>query len=54
LVPNETLYHFERSAILQYFILSQYKTKMMTDRDLIEKEIKATESKNQEEKEEES
>jgi transcriptional regulator with XRE-family HTH domain len=50
---RDFLYYFERSAILQYFILSQYKTRMMTDRDLIEKEIKANESNQPEEKEEE-
>jgi transcriptional regulator with XRE-family HTH domain len=42
------LYHFERSSILQYFILSQYKTRMMTEGDLIKKEIKETESNQQE------
>jgi transcriptional regulator with XRE-family HTH domain len=51
---RDFLYHFERSSILQYFILSQYKTKMMTDRDLIEREIKAAKSNQPEEKEEES
>jgi hypothetical protein len=39
---------------LQYFILSQYKTKMMTEGDFIEKEIKAKESNQQEQEKEES
>jgi hypothetical protein len=51
---RDFLYHFERSLILQYFILGQYQAKMLTDRDLIEKEIKDAESTQQEEKEEKS
>jgi hypothetical protein len=51
---RDFLYHFERSAILQYFILSQYKTKMMTEGDFIKKEIKAKESNQQEQEKEES
>ncbi len=51
---RDFLYHFERSSILQYFILSQYKTRMMAGGDIIEKEIKAKEPEQSEEKEEES
>jgi transcriptional regulator with XRE-family HTH domain len=45
------LYHFERSSILQYFILNQYKTRMMLEGDLILREIKDKEIKEQEQKE---
>ena len=49
---RDFLYHFERSSFLQYFILSQYKIRMMEEGDLIVKEIKDKESKQQEQKEE--
>ena len=49
---REFLYHFERSWILQYYILSQYKARMMTEGNLISKEIKDKESGQQEQKEE--
>lgn len=45
---RDFLYHFERSSILQYFILNQYKTRMMVEGDLIVREIKDKESKQQE------
>lgn len=45
---RDFLYHFERSSILQYFILNQYKTRMLEGGHLIEKEIKEKESKQQE------
>ena len=51
---RDFLYHFERSSIMQYYILSQYKARMMTEGDLISKEIKEKESGQQEQKEEES
>ena len=38
------LYHFERSSILQYFILSQYKARMLSEGDMILKEIEASEN----------
>jgi transcriptional regulator with XRE-family HTH domain len=43
---RDFLYHFERSSILQYFILNQYKTRMMKEGDLILREIEALEKKN--------
>jgi transcriptional regulator with XRE-family HTH domain len=43
---RDFLYHFERSPILQYFILSQYKTRMMSEGDMILKEIEKLEKKN--------
>jgi len=49
---REFLYHFERSLILQYFIMAQYKTRMMLEGDLVIKEIKETEAKSHEQKEE--
>ena len=48
---RDFLYHFERSSILQYFILNQYKTRMMAEGDFIKREIKEKESKQQEQKE---
>jgi transcriptional regulator with XRE-family HTH domain len=33
------LYYFERSEILRFFILSQFKQKLMSDKEMIEKEI---------------
>ena len=33
------LKYFERSEIIRYFILSQFKSKMIADRDMIEKEL---------------
>jgi transcriptional regulator with XRE-family HTH domain len=36
---REFLYYFERSSILQYFILNQYKKQMMVEKDLILKEV---------------
>jgi hypothetical protein len=42
------LYHFERSAILQYYILAQYKTRMIMDGEPILREIKDDEAKQQE------
>lgn len=33
------LYYFERSEILRFFILSEFKQKLMLDKDMIEKEI---------------
>ena len=33
------LYYFERSEILRFFILSQFKQKLMLDKEMIEKEI---------------
>ncbi|UCH98118.1 MAG: helix-turn-helix transcriptional regulator [Candidatus Aminicenantes bacterium] len=39
------LYHLERSSILQYFILNQYKTKMMMEPTPVLKEIEAYEKK---------
>ena len=48
---RDFLYHFERSSILQYFILNQYKTRMMAEGDFIKSEIKEKESKQQEQKE---
>lgn len=43
---RDFLYHFERSSILQYFILNQYKTRMMVEGDLILREIEESEKKN--------
>lgn len=43
---RDFLYHFERSSILQYFILNQYKTRMMKEGDLILREIEGLEKKN--------
>jgi len=51
---RDFLYHFERSSILQYYILSQYKARMMTEGDLISKEIKDKESGRREQKDDES
>lgn len=51
---RDFLYHFERSFILQYFIMGQYKTRMMLEGDLIIKEIKEKEAKQQEQKEDKS
>ena len=47
---REFLYHFERSSILQYYILNQYKKQMMTEKDLILKEVEDFEAKTGEEK----
>jgi DNA-binding XRE family transcriptional regulator len=44
---RDFLYHFERSSILQYFILNQYKTRMLLEGDLVIKEIKEKEAKSQ-------
>jgi transcriptional regulator with XRE-family HTH domain len=46
---RDFLFHFERSAILQYFIMSQYKIRMMIDGVLILREIEESEE-NREEK----
>ena len=45
---RDFLYHFERSSILQYFILNQYKKQMMTEKDLILKEVEDFEAKTRE------
>jgi transcriptional regulator with XRE-family HTH domain len=36
---RDFIYYFERSDIIRFFILSQFKHKLMLDRDMIEKEI---------------
>lgn len=36
---HEFLYYFQRSAIMQYYILSMFKTRMASDGDVIEKEV---------------
>lgn len=36
---KEFLYYFQRSPIIQYHILTQFKAKMITDKDVIEKDI---------------
>jgi transcriptional regulator with XRE-family HTH domain len=33
------LYYFERSDIIRFFVLSQFKQKLMSDKEMIEKEI---------------
>jgi hypothetical protein len=33
------IYYFERSEIIRYFILSDFKQKLLMDRELIEKEL---------------
>jgi transcriptional regulator with XRE-family HTH domain len=48
---RDFLYYFERSSILQYFILNQYKTKMVMEKEPILKEIKEYESKRKKKKE---
>jgi transcriptional regulator with XRE-family HTH domain len=48
---RDFFYHFEHSLILQYFIMAQYKTRMMLEGDLIIKEINEKEEKQQEQKE---
>ena len=42
---RDFLYHFERSPLLQYFIMSQYQSKMMAEKDIIVKQIEESESK---------
>jgi transcriptional regulator with XRE-family HTH domain len=48
---RDFLYYFERSSILQYFILNQYKTKMVMEKEPILKEIKEYELKRKKKKE---
>ncbi|UCH95190.1 MAG: helix-turn-helix transcriptional regulator [Candidatus Aminicenantes bacterium] len=33
------IYYFERSEIIRYFLLSQFKSKLMSDKELVEKEL---------------
>jgi len=41
---RDFLYHFERSPMLQYFILSQYQAKMLSEKDLTKRQIGENES----------
>jgi len=36
---KEFLYYFQRSHIIQYYILNQFQAKMITEKDVIEKDI---------------
>ncbi len=48
---RDFLYHFERSSILQYFILNQYKTKMVMEKEPIVREIEEFEKRRKKKKE---
>ncbi len=48
---RDFLYHFERSSILQYFILNQYKTKMIMEKEPIVRDIEAFEKRRKKKKE---
>ncbi len=41
---REFLYYFKKSSMLQYYILSQFKSKMMMEKHIIKKEIEEIES----------
>ena len=47
---RDFLYYFERSSILQYFILNQFKTKMVMEKEPVLKEINEYESKRKKKK----
>jgi len=47
---REFLYYFQRSAILQYYILSMFKTRMTYDSDAIAEEASKKEKKQQDRK----
>ncbi len=42
---RDFLYNFERSPILQYFIMDQYKTRMQTGKDIIMRDIEENKTK---------
>jgi len=42
------LYYFEKSSVIRYFLLSQFKTKMLMEGDIIEKEITIDETREKE------
>lgn len=48
---REFLYYFQRSAIMQYYILSMFKTRMTCDGDAIEKEVTKFNKEQQDNKE---
>jgi hypothetical protein len=44
---RQFLYYFERSDIIRFYILSQFKHKLMLDKEMIEKEIAEFEKKSE-------
>ena len=42
---RDFLYHFERSPLLQYFILSQYQAKMLLEKEIILRQIEEADQK---------
>ena len=47
---REFLYYFQRSTILQYYILSMFKTRMTYDREAIQEEVTGYEKKQKDNK----
>jgi len=42
---RDFLYHFDRSPLLQYFILGQYQSKMLLEKDIILRQIEEADQK---------